>query len=88
MNLQAALEHKSKTKHSTFPNPINFKHEKRNLIIYHIIYDLSNDIIYGCGLATGVLHDRLVGGVLLIMIFSEGFRRHSRKDILIYYLFK
>ena len=57
------------------------EHKTRNLIIYHIIYDLSNDIIYGCGLSTAFAYDRLVGCVLGILIFSEGFRRHSRKKI-------
>ncbi|UJR26499.1 hypothetical protein I4U23_007826 [Adineta vaga] len=49
----------------------------RNLILYHIIYDFSNDVIYGCGLSVALAHDRLIGLVLGIMIFSEGFRRHS-----------
>ncbi|CAF1248062.1 unnamed protein product [Adineta steineri] len=54
------------------------EHQTRNFIIYHIIYDFSNDIIYGCGLSTALSHDRLIGFVLWLMIFSEGFRRHSQ----------
>lgn len=50
------------------------------MIFYHIIYDFSNDIIYGCGFATAIVHDRWIGLVLWLMIFSEGFRRHSRKN--------
>ncbi len=55
-------------------------HQRRNLVLYHIIYDFSNDVIYGCGLSTALAHDHLIGAVLLIMIFSEGFRRHSGKQ--------
>ncbi len=67
-------------RHSSHHHDQNdLKQQRRNLILYHIIYDLSNDIIYGCGLATAVAHDHLIGSVLWIMIFSEGFRRHSRK---------
>jgi hypothetical protein len=50
------------------------------MILYYIIYDFTNDIIYGCGLSTAIAHDYLIGLVLWIMIFSEGFRRHSRKQ--------
>lgn len=51
---------------------------KRNLIFYHLINDLSNDFIYGTGLATAFAHDRLIGSILCLLIFTEGFRRHSR----------
>jgi len=50
------------------------------MILYYMIYDFTNDIIYGCGLSTAIAHDHLIGLVLWIMIFSEGFRRHSRKE--------
>jgi len=53
-------------------------HRKRNLMLYHIIDDFSNDLIYGCGLSTALSHDRLIGSVLSVLIFSEGFRRHSQ----------
>jgi hypothetical protein len=60
--------------------PHHVEHQRRNMILYHIIYDFSNDIIYGCGLATAVTHDHLIAFVLWLVIFSEGFRRHSRKE--------
>jgi len=66
-------------KHSSHHHDHNhLKHGRRNMILYHIVYDFSNDIIYGCGLATAVAHDRFIGFVLWIMILSEGFRRHSQ----------
>jgi len=55
---------------------------KQNLTLYHVIYDLTNDLIYGCGFATAMSHDYFIGLVLWLMILSEGFRRHSRKQIL------
>lgn len=58
---------------------VELPHQKRNLILYHIINDFSNDLIYGCGISTAFAHNRLIGSVLSFMIFSEGFRRHSRK---------
>ncbi|CAF1168709.1 unnamed protein product [Rotaria sp. Silwood1] len=60
--------------HSTNELP----HQKRNLILYHIINDFFNDLIYGCGLSTAIAHNRLIGLILSLMIFSEGFRRHSQ----------
>ena len=71
--LQADLEYRRQ------PSQVDAAHQRRNMIIYHIIYDFSNDIIYGCGFATAIAHDRLIGFALWMMIFSEGFRRHSRK---------
>ena len=67
-------ENKLSNRHSNeFPN------RKRNLILYHLINDFSNDLIYGCSLSTALAHDLLIGSVLSLMIFSEGFRRHSRR---------
>ncbi|CAF1072477.1 unnamed protein product [Rotaria sordida] len=60
--------------HSTNELP----HQTRNLILYHIINDFFNDLIYGCGLSTALAHNRLIGLILSLMIFSEGFRRHSQ----------
>lgn len=62
------------------PGHSKHDHQTRNLILYHLIYDFSNDIIYGCALSTALAHDRLISFVLWLMIFSEGFRRHSRKQ--------
>ncbi|UJR22577.1 hypothetical protein I4U23_025624 [Adineta vaga] len=53
-------------------------HRTRNLILYYLINDFSNDLIYGCGLCTALAHDYLIGSVLSVMIFIEGFRRHSQ----------
>ncbi len=69
----------SKEKNSSHHHTHEFPHRKRNLILYHLINDFFNDLIYGCGLSTASSHDRLIASVLSIMIFSEGFRRHSRK---------
>ncbi|CAF0974422.1 unnamed protein product [Adineta ricciae] len=59
------------------PASHNHEHKINKLILYHAVYDFSNDVIYGCGLSTALAHDRLIGFVLWILIFSEGFRRHS-----------
>lgn len=71
--LQADLEHH---RHSSTTDS---QRQRRNMIVYHIIYDFSTDVIYGCGFATALAHDRLIGFALWMMILSEGFRRHSRK---------
>lgn len=44
-----------------------------------MINDFTNDLIYGFGLCTALVHHPLIGATLALMIFSEGFRRHSRK---------
>jgi hypothetical protein len=70
----------NKEKHSSLHHHSNeIPHRIRNLILYHIFNDFSNDLIYGCGLSTAFAHDRVIGSVLGLMIFSEGIRRHSRK---------
>ena len=71
------------TRHSHSDHNEN-PHRTRNLILYHLINDFSNDLIHGCGLATALAHDRLIGSVLYLMIFSEGFRRHSRRSSYLY----
>jgi hypothetical protein len=45
----------------------------------HLLYDSTHDLIYGCGLSTAFAHDHLSGFVIWLIIFSEGFRRYSRK---------
>ncbi len=69
----------SKEKKLSHDHSNEFPHRERNLIFYHLINDFSNDLIYGCGLSTALAHDRLIGSVLSFLIFTEGFRRHSRK---------
>ncbi|CAF1554584.1 unnamed protein product, partial [Adineta steineri] len=49
-NNQQNLVHEHNHKHD-LPN------QTRNLILYHVINDFSNDLIYGCGLATALAHD-------------------------------
>jgi len=79
-DLQSNEASLNKEKHSPHHHHThNLPHRTRNLILYHIINDFSNDLIYGCGLSTAFAHDRVIGSVLCLMIFSEGFRRHSRK---------
>ncbi|CAF0895566.1 unnamed protein product [Adineta steineri] len=70
-NNQQNLVHEHNHKH-------DLPHQTRNLILYHVINDFSNDLIYGCGLATALAHDYLIGSVLSLVIFSEGFRRYSQ----------
>ncbi|CAF4402112.1 unnamed protein product, partial [Adineta steineri] len=53
-NNQQNLVHGHNHKHD-LPN------QTRNLILYHVINDFSNDLIYGCGLATALAHDYLIG---------------------------
>ena len=82
MNLhsnQTPLDTEKHSSHHHHHHANGFPNRTRNLILYHIINDFSNDLIYGCGLSTALAHDRLIGSVLSLMIFSEGFRRHSRK---------
>jgi hypothetical protein len=80
-DLQANLAPINNGDHSTHHHHANeIPHRTRNLVIYHLINDFSTDLIYGCGLSTALAHDRLVGSVLCLLIFSEGFRRHSRKQ--------
>ncbi len=77
-DLQVSLNNETNLTHQNH-HENELPHRTRNLILYHIINDFSNDLIYGCGLSTALAHDRLIGSVLSLMIFSEGFRRHSRK---------
>ncbi|CAM2726371.1 unnamed protein product [Rotaria socialis] len=69
---------KSASHHHHHHSENELPHQTRNLIVYHIINDFSNDVIYGCVLSTALAHDRLIGLVLSLMVFSEGFRRHSQ----------
>ncbi|CAF4294026.1 unnamed protein product [Rotaria sp. Silwood2] len=73
---QTPLNNEKATSHHHSTNEL--PHQKRNLILYHIVNDFFNDLIYGCGLSTALAHNRLIGLVLSLMIFSEGFRRHSQ----------
>lgn len=71
------LKNPTRSDHSTMTNT----NRKKNLICYHLIHDFSNDFIYGWALATAFAHDRLIGSILSLLIFTEGFRRHSRNRI-------
>jgi hypothetical protein len=50
----------------------------RNLYLYHLLYDFSNDLIYGCGLSTAFAHHHLIGFTIWLVILTEGFRRNTR----------
>ena len=71
------LKNPTRIDHSTMTNT----NRKKNLICYHLIHDFSNDFIYGWALATAFAHDRLIGSILSLLIFTEGFRRHSRNRL-------
>ncbi|CAF4749638.1 unnamed protein product [Rotaria sp. Silwood1] len=75
---QTPLNNNKNTLHHHHHSTNELPHQKRNLILYHIINDFFNDLIYGCGLSTAIAHNRLIGLILSLMIFSEGFRRHSQ----------
>lgn len=52
----------------------------RYVIFYHFVYCCFNDFIYGCALCTTLGQHRLIAFVLWLVIFTEGFQRHLRKN--------
>lgn len=58
--------------------------DEHHVFLSHLIYDFSNDFVYGCGLPMALASDRLVGLVLWLVMLSEGARRHSREQVDLY----
>ena len=66
---------------SACPDENVVQHDEHPVFLSHLIYDFSNDLVYGCGLPMALTSDRLIGLVLWLVMLSEGFRRHSRKQV-------
>lgn len=66
-------------KEQIYPKGEILPKKKRNFVLYYLINDFSMDFIYGYAFSIALTNDYIIGGVIILVIFTEGFRRHSRR---------